>query len=62
MYAGGFVAQWPKEDGTSDAALAYPENDTEGFKVIVFPEPGGQYEIYHSVPEGNEPGQVHIER
>jgi hypothetical protein len=42
---------------TPSIALAEPSPDGNGFKVVVFPEPGGQYEIHNNVPQGDGEGE-----
>jgi hypothetical protein len=44
-------------DGTFDVALGVDEEDGNGKKVVVFAEPGAQYDIHHNVPEGTDDGE-----
>jgi len=44
-------------DGTKDHAIASAEDDGNGYKVTVFPEPGGEYDVHHNVPEGTGDGE-----
>jgi hypothetical protein len=51
------VGKFHHEDGTFDHAIASPEDDGNGLKVTVFPEPGAQYDVHHHVPRGTEGGK-----
>ena len=53
----GIVGRFNKGNGQSDLAVAEPEPDGNGFKVVVFPEPGSQFDIHHNVPEGTGEGE-----
>lgn len=44
-------------DGTFDHALGSKEDDGDGYKVTVLPEPGAQHEVHHNVPEGTGDGE-----
>lgn len=45
-------------DGSYDFALAEDEPEgQDGKKVVVFPEPGGSYDIHHNVPAGSGDGE-----
>ena len=44
-------------DGTHDFAIAEPEEDGNGLKVVWFPEPGGTYNIDHNVAKGTGDGE-----
>jgi hypothetical protein len=51
------VGKFHHEDGTYDFALAEDEPEGEGMKVVVFPEPGGSYDVHHNVPVGAGGGE-----
>lgn len=47
-------------DGSYDFALGEDEaagDEKGGKKVVVFPEPGAQYDVHHNVPEGTGDGE-----
>ena len=51
------VGKYNHGDGTFDHAIASKEDDGDGYKVTVFPEPGAQYDVHHHVPEGTGDGE-----
>jgi hypothetical protein len=51
-------ASFHKANDEFDHALASKEDDGNGYKVTIFPEPGSQHDVKHNVQEGTEAGQV----
>lgn len=51
------LGKFHHEDGSSDFAIADHEADGNGLKVVVFAEPGSQYDVHHNVEEGTAAGE-----
>lgn len=51
------LGQLNHEGSDPTIAIAVPEPDGNGLKVVSFPEPGGTYAIDHNVPDGRGDGE-----